>query len=181
MCFHHPCPWPLNFTSPDPWPLSFGSPLSSPSVGRSACGPRRARAPPRAACVVRPRRPTSCDRPRRLFMAIRSTCYGTKASDDRRVHQNSRRESRKSPIAQSARRRPAAASLAAAALPLLAPPFGVRPALAIVVPRWSLKLVHVNAIMLHNFHLDQHSSIGAWRRTSTWQSRLCATSCASPP
>ena len=55
------------------------------------------------------------------------------------------------------------------------------PPFAIDVPRWSLKLVHVNAIMLHNFHLDQHSSIGAWRRTSTWQSRLCATSCASPP
>ena len=31
----------------------------------------------------------------------------------------------------------------------------MRPALAIDVPTWSLKLVHVNAIMLHNFHLDQ--------------------------
>ena len=66
-----------------------------------------------------------------------------------------------SPKAQSAHRRflPAPAVLAAASLPLLAPPFGVRPALAIDVPTCSLQLVHVHATMLHNFHLDR---IGAW-------------------
>ena len=62
-----------------------------------------------------------------------------------------------------------------------APPSGMRPALAVHVPTCSMQLAPVHAIMLHNFHLDQHSSIGAWRRTSTWQSRSCATSCGSPP
>ena len=51
------------------------------------------------------------------------------------------------------------AVLAAAALPLLPPPFCVRPALAVHVPTCSLHFVHVHATMLHNFHLDR---IGAW-------------------
>ena len=51
------------------------------------------------------------------------------------------------------------AGLAAAALPLLPPPFCVRPALAVHVPTCSLHFVHVHATMLHNFHLDR---IGAW-------------------
>ena len=75
------------------------------------------------------------------------------------------RRSRRTPISQSARRRcPAPASLAAAALPLLAPPFGVRPALAIDVPTCSLQLLHVHATVLHNFHLDQQ--VQHWRMVS---------------
>ena len=41
--------------------------------------------------------------------------------------------------------RPAPAVLAAAALPLLSPPFCVRPALAMDVPTCSLYVVHVHA------------------------------------
>ena len=51
------------------------------------------------------------------------------------------------------------AGLAAAALPLLPPPFRVRPALAVHVPTCSLHFVHVHATMQQNFHLDR---IGAW-------------------
>ena len=29
---HHPCPWPLNFTSPDTWPLSLGRPTGSHAI-----------------------------------------------------------------------------------------------------------------------------------------------------
>ena len=54
---------------------------------------------------------------------------------------------------QKARAISSTAVLAAAALPLLAPPFCVRPALAVDVPTYSLQLVHVHATMLHNFHL----------------------------
>ena len=59
---------------------------------------------------------------------------------------------------------PATASLAAAALLLLAPPFGVRPALVIDVPTCSLQLLHVHATVLHNFHLDQQFQ--HWRMVS---------------
>ena len=56
------------------------------------------------------------------------------------------------------------AGTAAAALPLLAPPFGVRPAIAIDVPTCSLQLLHVHATVLHNFHLDQQ--FHHWRMVS---------------
>ena len=53
---------------------------------------------------------------------------------------------------------PATAVLAAAALPLLAPPSCVRPALAVDVPTCSLQLVHTT--MLHNFQLAQFVVLG---------------------